>query len=74
MAKIDKLSGLFKLDPDEEKENEERLAQAEGMLKGIELIEKAGIDFGALKSQLKGTIKLGQTIRDFNNTTKLPGK
>lgn len=59
---------------EEEKENEERLTQAEGLMKGIELIEKAGVDMGILKDQLKGTIKLGQTIREFNKTTKLPGK
>jgi len=74
MAKIDKLTGLFEMSPEEIKENEDQLTQAEGLLKGIDLIEKSGVDMGPLKDQLKGTIQLGKTIRDFNKSVKPPTK
>jgi len=62
------------MSPEEIKENEDQLTQAEGLLKGIDLIEKSGVDMGPLKDQLKGTIQLGKTIRDFNKSVKPPTK
>ena len=70
MAKIDKLTGLFKLDPAEEKEIADRLAQGDAMKKGMEELEKAGVDFGDLKSQLDSTLKLGKQLQKLANSVK----
>lgn len=70
MAKIDKLTGLFKLDPEEEKEIADRLKQGEAMKKGMEVLEEAGVDFGDLKSQLDSTIRLGKQLQKLANSIK----
>lgn len=56
--------------PEEEKENDDRLKVADNLMKGIELLEKSGIDMGIIKDQLKGAVKLGQTIKEFANSNK----
>ena len=70
MAKIDKITGLFKLDPEEEKEIGDRIKQGEAMKKGMESLEEAGVDFGDLKSQLDSTIRLGKQLQKLANTVK----
>lgn len=70
MAKIDKLTGLFKLDPEEEKEIDDRIKQGEAMKKGMEILEESGVDFGDIKSQLDSTIKLGKQLQKLANSVK----
>lgn len=70
MAKIDKITGLFKLDPGEEKEVDDNIKRGEAMKKGMALLQEAGIDFGDLLPQLDSTIRLGKQLQKLAGTVK----
>ena len=70
MARIDKVTGLFKLDPGEEKEIQDRLRQGEAIKQGMKELEKAGVDFGDLKPALESTLRLGKQLLRLAGTVK----